>query len=230
MLGLRARHADVYARSVTAMLSKHESGRWLLVTVSTAGAAASLRVHAWRRLRGLGALYLQQSVCLLPVTETTEREIARLVSKVRRGGGQARCLHVQTSDETETAALIAQVQAAADEEYADFLERLPEFFAELATETARGRATFTEVEESEADLSRYQTWAAKIQARDYFKAPLGDRVRAELLDAAEALAQFEALALAQDAPDNSRPTTRRIDADDAPTPDKGTSSLRAVRS
>lgn len=61
---------------------------WLLVSVSTAGAPASLRVHPWRRLRGLGALYLQQSVCLLQVTKTTEREIARLVDKVHRGGGR----------------------------------------------------------------------------------------------------------------------------------------------
>ena len=39
---------------------------WLLITVSTAGAPPALRVQVWRRLRALGALYLQQSVCLLP--------------------------------------------------------------------------------------------------------------------------------------------------------------------
>ena len=43
-----------------------------MVSVSTAGAAASLRVQVWRKLRSLGALYLQQSVCLLPATAVTE--------------------------------------------------------------------------------------------------------------------------------------------------------------
>lgn len=208
---------------------KGASGRWLLVSVSTAGAAPSLRVHAWRRLRGLGALYLQQSVCMLPVTETTEREIARLISKVRRGGGQAQCLHVQTGDETETASLVAQMQAASDEEYEDFLGRLPQFFAELDAETARGRATFTEVEESEADLDRYRTWAAKIQARDYFTAPLGAQACAELLRAAEALAQFEALALARDAPDVAGGRTTRVEGDNTGAIGNDTRGLRAVQ-
>ncbi|MFF8029744.1 Chromate resistance protein ChrB [Streptomyces sp. NPDC007896] len=63
-------------------------------------------------------------------------------------------------------------------------------------ETARGRAVFAEVEESEADLERFRSWVAKIEARDYFGAPLGDRVRVELDRAASALAGFEAAALA----------------------------------
>jgi hypothetical protein len=39
---------------------------WLLVTASSVGAADSLRVAIWRKLRSLGALYLHQSVCVLP--------------------------------------------------------------------------------------------------------------------------------------------------------------------
>lgn len=169
--------------------------RWLLVAVTTAGAPASLRVHVWRRLRGLGALYLQQSICLLPATDDTEKEVADLIARVQDDGGQARCLHVQTTDTGETAGLVAEMQSAIDAEYQDFLERIGDFFAELATETERDRVTFAEVEESEADLDRYQTWAAKIAARDYFGAPHGGQATAELQRAGEALAQFEALAL-----------------------------------
>jgi hypothetical protein len=46
------------------------------------------------------------------------------------------------------------------------LDRLPAFFAELETETARGRVTLAEVEENEADLARFRNWTAKIAARD----------------------------------------------------------------
>jgi hypothetical protein len=31
----------------------------LLISASTAGGAGTLRVHVWRKLRSLGALYLQ---------------------------------------------------------------------------------------------------------------------------------------------------------------------------
>ncbi|WEO93188.1 Chromate resistance protein ChrB [Streptomyces sp. FXJ1.172] len=75
------------------------------------------------------------------------------------------------------------------------LERLPSFFAELEMESGRGRAVFAEVEESEADLERFRSWVAKIEARDYFRGPLGEQVRAELDRAAATLAAFESAAL-----------------------------------
>ena len=56
---------------------------WLVVSVSTAGAAASLRVQVWRKLRSLGALYLQQSVCLLPARADVARDVRRLAGRVR---------------------------------------------------------------------------------------------------------------------------------------------------
>jgi len=60
-----------------------------LVTASSAGAADSLRVAIWRKLRSLGALYLHQSVCVLPARPDVRREIRRLVDRVRANGGTA---------------------------------------------------------------------------------------------------------------------------------------------
>jgi len=166
--------------------------------VGTAGAPDSLRVTVWRRLRGLGALYVQQSVCLLPDRPHVARAVARLAVKVRADGGTARVLHLRVDQADEQAGLVEEMRAAVDVEYGEVLERLPEFFTELDTETARGRATFAEVEESEADLARFQAWLAKIAARDYFAASRGESVRAELDRAGQALAAFEAAALAAD--------------------------------
>ncbi|GAA3219709.1 hypothetical protein GCM10020216_030130 [Nonomuraea helvata] len=181
----------------------------MLVSVSTAGGTPSLRMHVWRRLRGLGAVYLQQSVCLLPDRKQIKREIARLLDRVRREGGSGRMLHLELTDPAERDELVAEFQEARDAEYEDLLERLPSFFDELETETARGRATYVEVEESEADLARFRTWLAKIEARDYFGAAAGDRARAELARAADALAMFEDAALSAD---TSSQTSRNTEA------------------
>jgi hypothetical protein len=79
--------------------------------------------------------------------------------------------------------LISRVEEAAGEGWlGEVLERLPAFFAE--------------VEESDADLARFEGWAAKIEARDYFLAPIGDEVRAELERARVIMKMFEAPALA----------------------------------
>ncbi|MCX5555373.1 Chromate resistance protein ChrB [Streptomyces sp. NBC_00038] len=170
--------------------------RWLLVSVTTAGAAPSLRMQVWRKLKGLGALYLQQSVCLLPDRPAVVGAVSELGERVRADGGRMRVMHIEVADDGERSELAAEMTAAVDREYAEVLERLPSFFAELEMESARGRAVFAEVEESEADLERFRSWVAKIDSRDYFGAPRGEQVRAELARAGDALATFETAALA----------------------------------
>jgi Protein ChrB, N-terminal len=169
--------------------------RFLLVSVSTAGGPPSLRVQAWRKLRSLGALYLQQSVCLLPARDRPTREVRRLLARVHADGGTGRMLTVTVPDEQEHATLVAEFSAARDAEYAEVLERTPAFLDEIAAETARGRASYAEVEESEADLDRFRTWIAKIAARDYFRAPGRAAADAAVARCAQALAEFEAAAL-----------------------------------
>jgi len=172
--------------------------RWLLVSVTTAGAVPSLRMQVWRKLKGLGALYLQQSVCLLPDRPRVARALSELGERVLSDGGRMRVVRIEIADEGERAELAREMDAAVEAEYAEVLERLPSFFDELEMEAARGRAVFAEVEESEADLGRFRSWVAKIEARDYFGAPMRDLVRDEVERAATALAGFEAAALAGD--------------------------------
>jgi hypothetical protein len=168
---------------------------WLVISVSTAGAPDSLRVQVWRKLRSLGALYLQHSVCLLPVRP----------DRVRHQGGTVRVLPMAFTDPAEEQAVIAELNAARDAEYAEVLGRLPELRRELADEQARGNATYAEVEESEADLQRFRSWMDKIAVRDYFTSPTGQDARDAVQRAVAELAAFEEAALHADAPDRTAP-------------------------
>jgi hypothetical protein len=173
-------------------------------------------MQVWRKLRSLGALYLQQSVCLLPATETVTREVRRLVDRVARGGGTARVLDMSFSDPEQERAVIAELNTARDDEYAEILQRLPDLHRELETERARGRATYAEVEESEADLHRFQTWLAKVEARDYFDAPVGDAARAAVAEAGVALATFEQAALHAEVPGTEAPARQAVEGQQQP--------------
>ena len=95
-----------------------------MVTASSAGAADSLRVAIWRKLRSLGALYLHQSVCVLPARPDVQREIRRLVDRVRTNGGTARVLQITFDDAGEEAQVISELQAARDDEYGEVLDRV----------------------------------------------------------------------------------------------------------
>ncbi|MFE2179195.1 Chromate resistance protein ChrB [Streptomyces sp. NPDC059455] len=173
--------------------------RFLLVTVSTADAPPATRVRVWRKLRSLGALYLQQSACLLPDRDLVRRQVARLLASVRADGGTARQLTVDVTDPAEYAQLVAEFNAERDTEYGEVVERAPGLLAELEKETARGNATYAEVEESEADLERFDKWLAKIAARDYFGAPGHVMAREAVERCRTALTAFENAALAAQA-------------------------------
>jgi hypothetical protein len=171
--------------------------RWLLVSITT-GSDASLRVHVWRQLRKLGAVYLQNSVCLLPQVGAVPQTVQRLAARVNSSGGRARVLHTTFTDPAEQAAIVDEQRADRDTEYREVLERTPAFLDEIAKETARGRATYAEVEESEADLERFEKWLASIAARDYFHSPGGQAARDAVQACREAFTAFEAAALAAD--------------------------------
>jgi hypothetical protein len=190
---------------------------WFLITVAS-GSSSTLRVHAWRTLRSAGAVYLQQSVALLPRRAETEKTVARLIDRVRRDGGEASALAITIADAGDEAAMIERFRAERSDEYGEVCERVPAFVGEIASERARGRATYTEVEESEADLARLRSWLGRIQARDYFDAPGRDRAEAGIEQCARLLAEFEAEALAAEATPRATAATQHLRAVDGGSP------------
>jgi hypothetical protein len=190
---------------------------WLLITVSTpSGSSSTLRVYAWRNLRSLGAHYLQQSVCVLPATPKTTRATTRLVTRLRAEGGRGEMLRIQLTDARQEAGVIDAMQRERTDEYHELVERTQQFHEELEQERRRGRATYTELEESDVDLARHQKWLAAIRARDYFDAPGGEEAAAAVASCEEALARFESEALSAELDESAsdvRPSLRAVDVD-----------------
>lgn len=173
----------------------HVQRSWLLVTTSTAGGSSTLRVWAWRRLRKLGAYYLQQSVCLLPANDDTRRAVNRVLGRLHDEDCQGQALEIVLTDAEQQRRIVEVFQRERSDEYREVLERTAEFKAELVYERGRGRVTYTELEESDADLGRHARWLKAIQARDYFGAPGAGEASAAVEECRQALAEFEADAL-----------------------------------
>src|SRR6201995_1294577 len=194
---------------------------WLLITISTPrGGTSTLRVYAWRNLRSLGAYYLQQSVCLLPATPKTTRAATRLVARLRAEGGHGEMLRIHLTDAKQEATVIDAIQRERTDEYREVVERTRQFHEELELERRRGRATYTELEESDADLARHQKWLAAIRARDYFDAPGGQEAAAAVASCEEALARFESEALSAELDEGTpdrRPGLRALKGGSDPT-------------
>jgi len=63
--------------------------KWLLLTYKVPAEPASKRVALWRRLKGMGAGYLQNGVCLLPKTDDHVRRLKMLENDITEMGGDA---------------------------------------------------------------------------------------------------------------------------------------------
>src|SRR5436190_21969934 len=112
------------------------------------------------------------------------------------------------TDARQETAVIDTIQRERTDEYREVVERTRQFHEELQLERRRGRATYTELEESDADLARHQKWLAAIRARDYFEAPGGQEAAAAVASCEEALARFESEALSAEL-DESTPDSQR---------------------
>ncbi|HET7412136.1 MAG TPA: Chromate resistance protein ChrB, partial [Pararhizobium sp.] len=71
---------------------------WLLLTYKVPPEPAAKRIGLWRRLKSLGAVYLQNGVCLLPKTDEHIRRLKMLGNDVSEMGGEAFILETVALD------------------------------------------------------------------------------------------------------------------------------------
>jgi hypothetical protein len=171
-----------------------DAGRWVLVVYRAPREPSTARVAAWRRLHRMGGLYVGPSVCLVPVALAEPRALDRAAEGVRAAGGTFDALTVEAFGGDAQATLVQRFDAARDAEYAEVVERARALGVELERESERGKFTFAEVEENEADLAKLRRWLAAVEARDLFGAPGRAAAAAAVRDAADALRRFAELA------------------------------------
>ncbi len=162
------------------------SPSWLLLTYKVPPEPAAKRIALWRRLKGMGAVYLQNGVCLLPKTDDHVRRLKMLENDVSEMGGESVILETVALDRVQEDKVVSRFRADRDDQYREFLGRCSDFEKEIAKEIAINKFTYAELEEEDTDLKKLQGWLAKIKKLDFYGAPLADEA-AERLRACEAL-------------------------------------------
>lgn len=153
---------------------------WLLLTYKVPTDPARRRVALWRKLKSMGAVYLQNGVCLLPKTDEHLRALKILENEIAAMAGEAVLLESAPLDPGQTDKVIARFRADRDEEYREFLGRCADFEAEIAKETADQHFTYAELEENDEDLKKLRTWLDKIRRLDFYGATLASEAATRL--------------------------------------------------
>ena len=145
---------------------------WLVLVYRVPSEPASKRVAIWRDLKRLGALYLQQCVCLVPRTEELTAAVDRVHGKIVDDGGEALCMEIPQLRPADETKIIDAFRALRDKEYDELIEECEtKFVKEIEFERFRHNYTFEEAEEIEQDLEKIRRWCLRIVERDWFAAP-----------------------------------------------------------
>jgi hypothetical protein len=123
----------------------------------------------WRRLKGLGAIYLQNSAAALPASPAGERALRKLRRDIIEMSGSAVLLSCRAlAGEAE---VLAAFQAARDDEYEEIVDRARDFIVQVDKEHVAEHFSYAELEENEVDLVKLRSWFDKVRSRDAFDAP-----------------------------------------------------------
>src|SRR6202023_2869090 len=153
---------------------------WLLLIYKVPPEPASKRVALWRRLKSMGAVYLQNGVCLLPKTDDHERRLKMLENEIAEMGGDAVILETVALDRVQQDKVVARFKADRDEAYREFIDKCDDFETEIAKETTAEHFTYAELEENDVDLKKLQGWLEKIGKLDFYGGALASEAAGRL--------------------------------------------------
>lgn len=179
-----------------ALQAKGRPVEWLVLIYKVPSEPTRLRATVWRRLKGLGAIYLQNSAAALPAGVAAERAMQRLRREILDMSGTAVLLRsTMVLGEEE---VFAAFQAARDDEYDEIVDKCQDFLAGIEKEFAAQHFSFAELEENEVDHVKLVNWLAKVKTRDVLGAHGRSTAEKALESCAEALERYAARVYAED--------------------------------
>ena len=133
---------------------------WLLIHYKLPNKPSALRVYIWRKLKRLGAIFLNDAVWVLPDTPRTAENLQWLAAEIREMKGDVNLWRSNLVMGLAEEALIEQFKKQVDFEYKGLLKRLSQ---------------------KNRDLSKLSQEYQQVIGRDYFQSDLGKQVKERFL-------------------------------------------------
>ncbi|MDB5053737.1 MAG: hypothetical protein JWM44_1787 [Bacilli bacterium] len=149
---------------------------WIVFIYKVPSEPTKYRASIWRDIKKLGALYLQDGVCIVPDSDDVHLFIGSLAEKVQQWGGQEFTFQSSTFSKEKDQEMISQFNDARNEEYKEvisWINRMKEYIDEEEEWEFSEQQANKVREEFQKLLRQFQT----IEARDYFEANLGRELR-----------------------------------------------------
>jgi DNA-binding transcriptional regulator PaaX len=170
--------------------------QWLLLVYRIPSEPTRLRAGVWRKLKGLGAIYIQNSAAALPASPHSERALRGLRAEIADLGGSAILFNAATLAGHEQ--LLSMFNAARDDEYEEIVDKCQDFLSQVRKEYDAHHFTYAELEENEVDLVKLRGWFDRIRSRDVLRAEKSDATLEALQGCEHVLEEYAARVYAEE--------------------------------
>ena len=120
----------------------------------------------------MGAIYLQQSLCVFPDNARLRQQLAPVLTRIEESQGEYHLLPLRQLSPEEDAKLAEQFLEQTEKHYEEIIENCEvNFTKEVEFETFRKNFTYEEAEEIRAEFEKITTWFERVRARDWFSSP-----------------------------------------------------------
>jgi hypothetical protein len=180
--------------------------RFLLLVYRMPTKPTAGRVAVWRNLKKIGAVYLQDSVCMIPDTVALRRELTPVLERIDLDGGRYHMLPLRKLPAEEKAKLVALFTDQSAQHYREIIENCEvNFVKEIEFEHFRRNYTYEEAEEIRMEFDKICAWFGRVEERDWFDAPNREEARGWLRRCESLLEDFEAKVFEVNATDADEP-------------------------
>lgn len=156
----------------------YERTHWLILIYRLPREPSRPRVAAWRKLKTLGAVYLQDGVAALPEDAVTREQLQWLQLNVREAGGEATLWEARPDTMAEEKRLVEAFRSSREDAYREIISE---------TERVRRKAEMGGGEALLKDLGKLDREFRAERRRDYFRSPLRKEAYAALKAARRAV-------------------------------------------
>jgi hypothetical protein len=160
-----------------------ERMRWVLLVYRIPREPSRHRVAVWRKLRDLGALYLQDGVAALPEDAVTREQLEWLQLRVREAGGEATLWEGRPGTAADEVGLVEAFRSSREEAYRTIIAEADR----MRRKAQMGGGALLE------KLGKLEREFRVERRRDYFRSPLRVEAAQALKAAREAVRASEGL-------------------------------------
>jgi hypothetical protein len=165
---------------------------WLLMVYRVPSEPSRHRVAVWREMKRMGALYVQNCVCLLPGFRGVRKKLEEVAQRIEGMSGSSLTFEIRKIAEPALSEVIAGFREQSNREYDEIIEECTtKFQKEIEFERFRQNFTYEEAEEIWSDLEKIRAWLARVVERDWVGSERRVEAERRVVESEEAFDAFE---------------------------------------